>query len=70
MTPHVPAALDTVLTRALDGAYLSAGQFADELRRVEAARRAAPPRLALTVVALATLVLVAIVVASCRVRSH
>ena len=35
MTPRVPGPLDVVLTRAVDGAYLSAGQLADELGAVE-----------------------------------
>jgi hypothetical protein len=35
MTPRVPGRLSTALERARDGAYLSAGQFASELRTVE-----------------------------------
>jgi hypothetical protein len=62
LTAHVPAALDTVITRALDGAYLSAGQLAEELGRVQARAADHRRRIALWVAVLATLVLVAIVV--------
>jgi hypothetical protein len=64
LTPHVPAALDTVITRALEGAYLSAGQLAEELGRVQVRAANRSRRIALWVVALATLVLVAIVLVS------
>jgi hypothetical protein len=49
--------LDTVLTRAREGAYLSAGQFADELRRVESGTARRRRELALTILACATLLL-------------
>jgi hypothetical protein len=64
LTPAPPAELDTVITRALDGAYLSAGQLADELGLVQA--RAADRRrlIALWVVVVATVVLLVIVLAS------
>jgi hypothetical protein len=61
LTPHVSAALWTVMTRALDGAYLSAGQLADELGDVEARAAERRRRIALWVVVLATLILLAIV---------
>jgi hypothetical protein len=63
LTPDVPAALDTVISRALDGAYLSAGQLAEELGRVQARAARRRRRIALWVVVLATLALVAIVLA-------
>jgi hypothetical protein len=50
--------LETVLTRALEGAYLSAGQFADELRRVESGTARRRRDTALTIMACATLALV------------
>lgn len=58
MLPRVPEELDVVITRALDGAYLSAGQLADELRRVESAQARRRRDTVLTVTAWATLVLV------------
>jgi hypothetical protein len=36
MAERVPRHLETVLSRARDGAYLSASQFASDLRAVEA----------------------------------
>ena len=47
-----------VITRALEGAYLSAGQLADELRRVETAAARRRRDTALTILACATLLLV------------
>jgi hypothetical protein len=58
MVTHTDDELDTVLTRARDGAYLSAGQFADELRRVESGTARRRRELALTILACATLLLV------------
>jgi hypothetical protein len=52
------AELETVLTRALDGAYLSAGQFAEDLRRVEAGTARRRRDIALTITACATFALV------------
>ncbi len=66
LTPNVPDSLDTVITRALDGAYLSAGQLAEELGRVQVRAARRRRRIALWVVVLATLVLVAIVLATAR----
>jgi hypothetical protein len=63
----VPGPLREVVTRALDGAYLSVTQLTDALRRIEAgAARAARRRrrTALTVAVVATLVTAAIVVAA------
>jgi hypothetical protein len=64
LTTQVPAALDTVITRALDGAYLSAGQLAEELGRVQVRAADRRRRIALWVAVVATIVLVAIVLAS------
>jgi len=50
--------LETVLTRALEGAYLSAGQFADDLGRVESGTARRRRDAALTILACATLALV------------
>jgi hypothetical protein len=50
--------LETVLTRALEGAYLSVGQFADELHRVETGTARRRRDTALTIMACATLALV------------
>ena len=59
---HDPArpgrASSTVLTRAVEGAYLSAGQFAEELRRVETGSARRRRDTALTITACATLMLV------------
>jgi hypothetical protein len=64
LTPQVPAALQTVITRALDGAYLSAGQLAEELGRLQARAADRRRRVALWVVVLATVILVLIVLIS------
>jgi hypothetical protein len=66
LTPNVPDSLDTVITRALDGAYLSAGQLAEELGCVQVRSARDRRRIALWVVVLATLVLVAVILASAR----
>ena len=64
ITPRVPARLDTILTRALEGAYLSAGQLADELREMEAsaarARRFAALVALVTALVLAAVLIVAL----------
>jgi len=60
MTTHVPAPLQTVLTRALDGAYLSAGQLAGELHGLERSAAARRRRIAIATALLATLVLIAV----------
>lgn len=62
MATDVPDTLQVVVTRALDGAYLSSGQLAEELARVEertARRRRAR---AIVVAVLASLVLAAILI--------
>jgi hypothetical protein len=59
---QAPRALDEVLTRALDGAYLSAGQLARALGAVEA-QRARLRRAALLVAVVAVVVLAALVAA-------
>lgn len=64
MIPKAPAALQTVITRALDGVYLSAGQFAEELHGVEVRAANRRRRIALWVAVLATFVLLAIVLVS------
>jgi hypothetical protein len=66
LTPNVPDSLDTVITRALDGAYLSAGQLAEELGCVQVRSARDRRRIALWVVVLATLVLVAVILAGTR----
>jgi hypothetical protein len=58
MVTHTGHELDTVLTRAREGAYLSAGQFADELRRVEDGTARRRREVALTMASCATLLLV------------
>jgi hypothetical protein len=63
LTKQVPAGLDTVIARALDGAYLSAGQLAEELGAVQVRAAHRRRRIALWVGVVATLVLVAIVLA-------
>ena len=64
MTTHVPDTLGTVLTRAREGAYLSAGQLADELREVEARALRHRRRVATAVALIATLITAAILIAS------
>jgi hypothetical protein len=64
LTAEVPAGLDTVITRAVDGAYLSAGQLADELAGVQVRAAERRRRIALWVAVLATLVLVAVLLVS------
>jgi hypothetical protein len=61
MTPHVPAALQDVLTVALDGAYLSPGQLAAALRRYEAGAAGRRRHIAIALAIVATLVIAAIV---------
>jgi hypothetical protein len=58
ITPRLSDELETVLTRALEGAYLSAGQFADDLGRVESGTARRRRDAALTIRAGATLALV------------
>jgi len=64
MTPRVPGRLDTILTRALEGAYLSAGQLAEELGEMEAsaarARRFAALAALVTALVLAAVLIVAL----------
>ena len=64
MTPRVPGRLDTILTRALEGAYLSAGQLAEELGEMEAsaarARRSAALAALVTALILAAVLIVAL----------
>jgi hypothetical protein len=59
MTPRVPGRVDTILERARDGAYLSTGQLAQDLRAAEA--QAAQRRRRAAVV---TAVVVALIVAA------
>ena len=63
MTPRLPEELATIITRALDGAYLSAGQLAEELRRVEldAAQRRRSTAIAVAVAATLALAIILIV---------
>jgi hypothetical protein len=61
MLSHTGEPLETVLTRALEGAYLSAGQFADELGRVESGTAQRRRDIALTITLCATLVLVIVI---------
>ncbi len=56
MTPDVSRPLRVVLARALDGAYLTAGQFARELRRIEACAARRRRRIAIAVAVAATVV--------------
>jgi hypothetical protein len=60
MTERVPARLNATLERARDGAYLSVGQFAEELRGVEAGAKRRRRELAIAVAVLVTLLLAAI----------
>jgi hypothetical protein len=57
MLPRVPDELEIVITRAVEGAYLSAGQLAEDLQRVESATARRRRDLVLTITAWATLVL-------------
>jgi hypothetical protein len=57
MLSRTPEELEIVITRALEGAYLSAGQLADELRRVETATARRRRNTALAITACATLIL-------------
>ncbi|HET6549937.1 MAG TPA: hypothetical protein VFG79_15850 [Solirubrobacter sp.] len=63
MTPHVPPPLEAVLTRALDGAYLSPAQLADALRGYETGAADRRRRTAIAVAVVATLVVAALVLA-------
>jgi hypothetical protein len=58
MVTHTGDELDTVLGRAREGAYLSAGQFADELRRVASGTARRRREAALMILGCATLLLV------------
>jgi hypothetical protein len=62
MTPRVGEELATVITRALDGAYLSAGQLAEELQRVERETAKRRRGTAITVVVASTLVLAIVLI--------
>jgi hypothetical protein len=64
MTTDVSAPLRAVLTRALDGAYLSAGQLADALRDVEAGAARRRRDVAVAIAVLATLITAVILLAS------
>ena len=66
MTPRVPAPLCAVVTRARDGAYLSAGQLAGDLRKAEARSAARRRELATTVALIATVIAMAILLFSAR----
>jgi hypothetical protein len=58
MLTEVPEELEVVIARAVEGAYLSAGQLAEELQRVETAAARRRRAIALTIAAWATLLLV------------
>ncbi len=62
MTRDVSRPLRAVLARALDGAYLSAGQLAAELRRIEACAAARRRRIAIAVAVVAALAVAALAV--------
>ncbi|MEA2480611.1 MAG: hypothetical protein QOJ07_2533, partial [Thermoleophilaceae bacterium] len=62
MLSRIPEELETVITRAVEGAYLSAGQLAEELQRVESAAARRRRHAALNVIAWATLLLVIVLV--------
>jgi len=61
LTRRLPPSAVTVVERARDGAYLSTGQLEDELRRVQAGGLRRRRAVAIAVLALATVVLIAIV---------
>jgi hypothetical protein len=63
LTTNVSRALRTVLTRATDGAYLSAGQLEEELLKVESAEAQRRRVTAIAVVVIATLALAVIALA-------
>ncbi len=65
MTARVPPRLNVALTRAHDGAYLSAGQFAEDLRTVEALGQRRRRETALAIAVLAA-VLVAVILLTLR----
>jgi hypothetical protein len=58
MVAETPEELEIVITRAVEGAYLSAGQLAEELQRVESAAAHRRRATALTITAWATLLLI------------
>ncbi len=64
LTAKVPPAVGTVVIRAREGAYLSAGQFADELHGIEIGAARRRRRTALWVVVVATAILVAILLSA------
>ena len=64
MTSRVPGRLNMSLERARDGAYLSAGQFATDLRAVEA--RGERRRREVAVAVLAALLVAALTFAALR----
>jgi hypothetical protein len=61
MLERIPEELEVVITRAVEGAYLSAGQLAEELERVERAAALHRRDVAIMVAVLATVMLIAIV---------
>jgi hypothetical protein len=62
MVAHTPAELETVLTRARDGAYLSAGQFAEDLQKLESGSARRRRDTALTIMGCATLMLLIVLI--------
>jgi hypothetical protein len=58
MLSEIPNELEVVITRAVEGAYLSAGQLAEELQRVESGAARRRRATALTITAWATLLLI------------
>ena len=64
MTKRVPAPLCPVVIRAREGAYLSAGQLAGDLRKAEARTAARRRELATAVALIATAIAMAILLIS------
>jgi hypothetical protein len=64
MTRRVPAPISPVVTRALDGAYLSAGQLASDLGAVADEAAARRRRVATTVTVLATVIMFLVLLAN------
>jgi hypothetical protein len=63
MTTHVPPELQAVLTRALDGAYLSPAQLSGDLRRYETGAAHRRRRTAIAIALVATLIVAVLVLA-------